>query len=194
MAQAKVLDPVIDFMYDQQCEPPVSLVVHLLADPRTLEEPQSIVGFSFDSPRTTVSMSGLPSAFADECTVQSKRKPLDVLATLHDLGPALRATHLRANKWRAWQHLLITDQYGIEAILPYTPEAIAYLKEAHAGMRDDGNSLHHLAIACHALAWDLELTGEWDRATEAWKEALFYWQRLQACSSFWQEWCPRAGA
>ena len=105
---------------------------------------------------------------------------------LQDLGPALRATDLRANKWRAWQHLLITDQYGIESVLPYTPEAIAYLKEAHAWDENDGDSLHHLAIACHALAWDLELTGEWDRATEAWKEALFYWQRLQACSSFWQ--------
>lgn len=46
MTQAKVLDPVIDFIYDEKCEPPLSLVVHMLADPLAVEEPRSIVGFN----------------------------------------------------------------------------------------------------------------------------------------------------
>jgi tetratricopeptide (TPR) repeat protein len=132
-------------------------------------------------------MSGLSPEFATSIPVGPGEDSQIYLQLLHDLGQALASTHLRAHKWRAWQHLVLLDGYGIESVLPYSTEAIACLWEVYAWDEDDGSTLHHLAIAWHALAWDLELSGDWDRATTAWQEALFFWQRLQACRSFWQE-------
>jgi tetratricopeptide (TPR) repeat protein len=70
--------------------------------------------------------------------------------------------------------------------LPYTDEAI---REFHAALTlfpDSPQVLHHLAIAHHARAWDLELQGD-SRAAREWELALGYWRRLVASGEFWVE-------
>ncbi|MFE3194366.1 hypothetical protein ACFXHA_35555 [Nocardia sp. NPDC059240] len=52
---------------------------------------------------------------------------------------------------------------------------------AHAIAPD---SLHHLAIAAHARAYQLEIDGD-DAAFEQWRQALGYWARLRADDRFW---------
>jgi ATP-dependent Clp protease ATP-binding subunit ClpA len=46
MVLARVLDPVIDFAYSGNYTPPFSLAVHLMGDPKKIEEPVSIVGLA----------------------------------------------------------------------------------------------------------------------------------------------------
>lgn len=44
VAQTAVLDPVIDFIYEQDCSLPVSLVINFPQDPGVVEEPHGVVG------------------------------------------------------------------------------------------------------------------------------------------------------
>jgi len=52
--------------------------------------------------------------------------------------------------------------------------------------RDPDNPalVHHLAIAFHARAWDLELAGD-PRAAQEWESALDFWRRLASSEPFW---------
>ena len=104
---------------------------------------------------------------------------------VHDLGAALRSTRDRAQKWLAWRQL---HENG-DNVAPYTLAALATLEAAFAQNENDGDLIHHLAIAYHALAWDLELHED-SGASAAWEKALFYWRRLQACGEFWQIFAP----
>ncbi|WP_067699281.1 hypothetical protein [Nocardia jejuensis] len=47
------------------------------------------------------------------------------------------------------------------------------------------HSLHHLAVATHARAYQLEIAGE-DTAFEQWRLALGYWARLQTDDAYWE--------
>jgi len=102
-----------------------------------------------------------------------------------DLEKAIESAQRCSLKWQAWQQLLHIDEHGLQHVHPYTLKAIATLEKAYALDERDGEIIHHLAIAHHALAWDLELEGS-PLASETWQKALFYWQRLQSCESFWQ--------
>lgn len=112
----------------------------------------------------------------------------DLIQAVRDLGEALRSTEQRSQKWPAWQQLRMTNDQGVESVKPYTPEVIAILEASYTLDESDCDVIHHLAIAYHAMAWDLELC-ESNMASEAWKKALFYWRKLQACGAFWQDLC-----
>ncbi len=72
------------------------------------------------------------------------------------------------------------------ALLPVTPEALRLWRELDAESAGDHRSLHHLAIAEHALAHRLDLDGD-DTAPEQWRRALRCWARLGADPAFWSD-------
>jgi tetratricopeptide (TPR) repeat protein len=114
----------------------------------------------------------------------------ELTLTVHDLGEALRSARQRSQKWLAWRQLNTTDEHGVNSVTPYTVEAVATLEAAYALDEGDCDVIHHLAIAYHAMAWDLELC-EPNTASEAWEKALFYWRKLQACGHFWRHLCTK---
>jgi hypothetical protein len=72
------------------------------------------------------------------------------------------------------------------AVHPVTPEALRLWRELDTEAAGDHRSLHHLAIAEHALAYRLELDGD-DAAPEQWRRALRCWARLGADPAFWSD-------
>lgn len=91
----------------------------------------------------------------------------------------------RAHLARAWDLLHERDAEGnLRGIHPYTTEALAELAAAHDHDPEDVGVLHHLAIAHHARAWDLELAGD-PRAAREWETALGYWRGVAASALFW---------
>ncbi|QYN38982.1 hypothetical protein K1T35_18340 [Pseudonocardia sp. DSM 110487] len=72
------------------------------------------------------------------------------------------------------------------AVHPVTPDALRLWRELDAESAGDQRSLHHLAIAEHALAHRLELDGD-DTAPEQWRRALRCWARLGADPAFWSD-------
>lgn len=87
-------------------------------------------------------------------------------------------------KWIAWQKLKSVDEFGIEKISPYHKDAIETLEAYLSIDQDDPDAIHHLAIAYHAMAWDLELADS-SPAFDCWKKALFFWRKLQNNRHFW---------
>ena len=91
----------------------------------------------------------------------------------------------RSRLVRAWQLLQQHDGEGnAKGALPYTEEALEEFTAAHVHDPEDLAVVHHLAIAHHARAWDMELRGE-VAATEEWERALALWSRLASASEFW---------
>jgi len=117
----------------------------------------------------------------------------ELIQTVHDIGEALRSAQRRSQKWLAWRQLNMTDEHDVHSVTPYTLKAVATLEAAYALDEGDCDVIHHLAIAYHAMAWDLELC-EPDRALGAWEKALFYWRKLQACGNFWRDLCAKGEA
>jgi tetratricopeptide (TPR) repeat protein len=113
--------------------------------------------------------------------------PPDELALrLRELHDALQVARRQSRKMAGWQQLQRQDAEGLTASpRPYTPDAITTFTAALERNEDDPDLLHHLAIAHHARAWDLELQGS-PQAFAAWEEALTYWRLLQTCPAFWQ--------
>jgi hypothetical protein len=119
---------------------------------------------------------------------------LDVRTLLRQARAAVEEARPRSYRYRAWQRLLDTDSDGlVRCVLPWdcaaglnadTTPALAELKLAHERDPDDPVIVHHLAIAQHARAWDLELAGD-ARALAAWTEALAWWRLLASSSAFW---------
>lgn len=72
------------------------------------------------------------------------------------------------------------------AVHPVTAEALRLWRELDAESAGDHRSLHHLAIAEHALAHRLDLDGD-DAAPEQWRSALRCWARLGAAPAFWSD-------
>lgn len=115
------------------------------------------------------------------------RRPADRdhwLALVAELGHAIASTQQRCQKWLAWEHLQRTDEESSSRVSPYTPKAIEIL-EALNERAEDGEAIHHLAIALHAMAWDLELSSD-PQAASAWEKALSCWQALQSRADFWR--------
>lgn len=107
-------------------------------------------------------------------------------AALHDLAGVLQAVQQGSQPWQGWRQLQLTDEQEVAHIAPYTSTALATLEQAYALNENDGNLIHHLAIAYHAMAWDMEFDRP-EKAAEVWDQALFYWRKLQACEPFWQK-------
>ncbi|MEA3401481.1 MAG: hypothetical protein U9R79_09610 [Armatimonadota bacterium] len=92
---------------------------------------------------------------------------------------------------RGWEQL-----GGQQAGSPYQPQphndrARATFEAGLQVLGDDPALLHHLAVAEHARAWDLELEGS-VLAPDAWRRALDIWHRLHGCPAFWQSMRERA--
>ena len=115
-----------------------------------------------------------PAAYRDELT-----------ASLGGLAVVLKSAQEHSLKWQAWQRLQFIDETGLASIVPYTPASLGILENAYAMDENDGGLIHHLAIAYHAMAWDIELDQP-ENAVESWEKALFYWRKLQTCEIFWK--------
>jgi tetratricopeptide (TPR) repeat protein len=90
--------------------------------------------------------------------------------------------------WSGWLLLLhpYDQQEGEAGPQPYTPKAIAAFETAYGHNEEDSRAIHHLAIAYHALAWDLELEGS-PQAMANWEKSFFYWNRLKNNGAFWAD-------
>jgi hypothetical protein len=100
-------------------------------------------------------------------------------ALIEQVRDAVRDTRDRAALEEACGLLRTPEEH-----LTYTDEAIAAFEAIHARQRHDPAVLHHLAIAHHARAWDLELRGD-PEALEAWVRALGCWNLLSRIDGFW---------
>jgi tetratricopeptide (TPR) repeat protein len=104
------------------------------------------------------------------------------------IGDARQAVHFaiaRSHLPRAWQLLQEYDGDGnAKGAVPYTDGALAELGAAYDYDPDNVNIAHHLAIAHHARAWDMELQDD-PRAAGAWELALGYWRTVGASGGFW---------
>jgi hypothetical protein len=69
-------------------------------------------------------------------------------------------------------------------VFPWTPQAEQVWETALARAQTDSRILHHLAIAHHARAYQLELDGD-AMAFAHWQKGLGYWDRLHADNAFW---------
>ncbi|WP_460695731.1 hypothetical protein [Nocardia thraciensis] len=67
---------------------------------------------------------------------------------------------------------------------PFTPRALRLWEQHDSDPDSDPRSLHHLAIAQHAHAYQLELDGD-EAAFPQWARALGSWARLYGDSRFW---------
>lgn len=68
---------------------------------------------------------------------------------------------------------------------PYTDVALQKFEASLEYWGDDPDLIHHLAVAHHARAWDLELAGS-SEAPEAWRKALKYWNKVRITPEFWK--------
>jgi hypothetical protein len=118
---------------------------------------------------------------------------MDLSQVAHRLGIVLEITQKRSLGWQAYQKLQVTDETGVATLQPYTPEAAAILEKAHQWDEEDHHIIHHLAIAYHSLAWDLEQQDP-AQALPVWEKAIYYWKKLQNCAAFWQELCIKGRA
>lgn len=85
----------------------------------------------------------------------------------------------------AWELLQERDAEGnAQGPRPYTEQALAEFEAAYQLDPNDVGVAHHLAIAHHARAWDLELLND-PQAAPAWEKALGYWRILAESREFW---------
>lgn len=98
---------------------------------------------------------------------------------------ALRALDVAQRRVQAWDLLQERDGDG-NALgpLPYTDAAIRAFEALHTEDPLDADLVHHLAVAHHARAWDLELQGS-QAAFGAWERALGFWRELSGMPEFW---------
>ncbi len=125
---------------------------------------------------------------------------LSQVIDMHEtLRPSVSKTILRwANTLEQDQRLdecvALLDRYGVACSpQPYSPAALAAFENAHAFDEEDCDAIHHLAIAHHARAWDMELDGD-PGAYAAWETALNTWNKLKNCGAFWQRLIDRGTA
>jgi tetratricopeptide (TPR) repeat protein len=115
--------------------------------------------------------------------VPAAPRPLPDL--VRDGRAAVQDALSRSAAAEAWEALLERDQDGnAKGALAYTDTAIRLFEAAHQKDPDDIGVVHHLAIARHARAWDLELLGD-PRAAQEWEEALARWRQVAAAPAFW---------
>lgn len=68
---------------------------------------------------------------------------------------------------------------------PYSNTAVRHWRQVLQKDPDDVVARHHLAIAAHARAIDLEHSEDPTRSDRSWKEALEHWVRLIEADAFW---------
>ena len=106
---------------------------------------------------------------------------------VHESLMSVQEASGRMHLHHAWkllqEHNVDGDEIGP---LPYTEPALSELALAHARDPEDIGIVHHLAIAHHARAWDLELIGD-SRAAKEWERSLGYWRTISASSDFWAD-------
>lgn len=110
---------------------------------------------------------------------------LDSLARFaQDLKTAIESARQLSARWLACRVL----RGGVDSgpVPPYSQEAVDILEQALESGDEDGGLLHHLAIAYHAWAWDLETTDP-AAAFPLWSKALDYWRRLKNRGDFWRQ-------
>ena len=91
----------------------------------------------------------------------------------------------RSHLARAWDLLQEKNEDGDPlGPLPYTDEALDEFEVARELLPGDPGIIHHLAIAHHARAWDMELRND-PSAPDEWELALGYWRILEASGEFW---------
>jgi hypothetical protein len=83
-----------------------------------------------------------------------------------------------------WQELQAGSGASGYAPLPHSDAAVQIFRAGLSRLPDDARLRHHLAIALHARAWDLEIAGA-PAAPAAWHEALAAWRAVHACPAFW---------
>ncbi len=115
----------------------------------------------------------------------------DLREIVTDLQSAL--TQARELSWaaRGWERLNGGESSSIYGPAPHGDEAREAFASGLEMLGDEPALLHHLAVAEHALAWDLELAGS-PQAADAWRRALGTWRRLHGCPEFWQAMRERA--
>ncbi len=97
----------------------------------------------------------------------------------------VREALARSHASQAWQLLLERDADGnVQGHRPYTDAALAEFTAAYQHDPDDLRNVHHLAIAHHARAWDMELQND-PRAVGEWERALEYWRVIANAAEFW---------
>ena len=78
---------------------------------------------------------------------------------------------------------------GVEPLgwtrLAYAPEAFKIWQSLVASHPDDWEALHHLAIAHHARAIELDAGDQPRQSDRDWAAALELWHRLWQCDAFW---------
>ncbi len=109
----------------------------------------------------------------------------DTRQVLRESLDAVQGAAIRSLSWRGWDQLQERNAEGnVTGVRPYTQEAIDTFRTAYQSDFTNIQLVHHLAIAVHAQAWDLELEQD-PRAADLWKEALGYWRELVAAPRFW---------
>jgi hypothetical protein len=111
--------------------------------------------------------------------------PRDLRQMINEGRAVVREALARSHAHTAWDLLQERDVEGnAKGALPYTDHALAELAAAHKHDPDDIGVVHHLAIAHHARAWDMELRSDPQAAIE-WERALGYWRTVAASAGFW---------
>ena len=114
----------------------------------------------------------------------------DLAMLFRESSDAVQSARVGFKVFRAWQSLvgLTATESGSAAgssrPRSYTPEAIELFESAYQDDPESYQVVHHLGIAYHALAWDLEKIND-PGAEHAWKEALKYWRLLTTSPDFW---------
>jgi hypothetical protein len=87
----------------------------------------------------------------------------------------------------AWDLMQEKDSDGqSRGTLPYTLKSINMFQTACKNNPENIRITHHLAIAYHAYAWDLETQND-PRAAKFWRLALEFWRKIISSGQFWRE-------
>lgn len=106
---------------------------------------------------------------------------------IHSSLAAVREARARSQLSKAWELLQERNAEGVAVgAQPYTDEAIQLFTSMHNQDPEDIGIVHHLAIAHHARAWDMELSGD-PRAAGEWEHALGYWRIIASSPEFWEQ-------
>ncbi|MVU82248.1 hypothetical protein GPX89_34055 [Nocardia sp. ET3-3] len=130
----------------------------------------------------------------------SVERPLDRLAfaALREDGTVQPWTPTALRLWQDYDAATSTGQRTVTRAAPHKAAGaaphdvtgIVPLEPSEAGPCDatgtGPRTLHHLAIAEHARAYQLEIAGD-DTAFEHWRRAIGYWARLGADDRFWDD-------
>src|SRR5262245_24620053 len=109
-----------------------------------------------------------------------------VIELVRDTRAVLRDARRRRPLTEGWESLQERGADGRPSgARPYTPGALRSFQRGALEDPSDVRFAHHLAIAHHALAWDLELAGD-PRAAEEWARALGHWRSVAASREFWE--------